>query len=243
MNLPTVSVVMPVYNGARWLPDSLGSIVRQAVPGVELIVVDDGSSEDIASVVRAHYPAAAYFRQPNRGPAAARNAGLSRARGACIAFLDQDDSWPDGSLALRLRALTDDPAALFVLGRTRFVAARGAPEPWVATNFGAGLYRRELFNRIGLLNERCGLTDDLEWFLRVREAAVPYVILAEETLHYRRDTGGLTAGRSWGELEVLATLRASLARRRANGVAAEMPLLSGSRDNPRAAGPVNHDHR
>jgi len=231
---------MPVFNGARWLPESLGSIVRQGLPGLEVIVVDDGSTEEIESVVRAHCPAAGYFRQANRGPAAARNAGVSRARGACVAFLDQDDTWPDGSLAARLRALADDPAALFVLGRTRFVAAPGAPEPWVATNLGAGLYRRELFERVGLLNERCGLTEDVEWFLRMREAGVPYVTLAEVTLHYRRGTGGITHGRSWGETEVLATLRASLARRRASGAAPELPLLSGSKDNPRAAGPVNH---
>jgi len=241
MNPPTVSVVVPVFNRTCWLPESLGSIMRQAVPGLEIIVVDDGSTEEIESVVRAHCPAADYFRQANRGPAAARNAGVARARGTYVAFLDDDDTWPEGSLAARMRALAEDPAALFVLGRTRFVAAPGAPEPWVATNLGAGLFRRDLFDRVGLLNERCGLTDDLDWFLRVREAAVPYVILADETLHYRRDTGGLTSGRSWGELEVLGTLRASLARRRANGVAAEMPLLSGSKDNPRAVGPVNHE--
>lgn len=241
MSTPAISVVMPVFNGARWLPESLDSIVRQEVPGLEVIVIDDGSTEEIESVVRAHCPAAGYFRQVNRGPAAARNAGVARARGACVAFLDQDDTWPDGSLAARLRALADHPAALFVLGRTRFVAASGAPEPWVATNLGAGLYRRSLFERVGLLNESCGLTDDVEWFLRVREAGVPYVTLAEVTLHYRRDTGGITHGRSWGETEVLATLRASLARRRVGGAAGELPLLSGSKDNPRTAGPVNHD--
>jgi glycosyltransferase involved in cell wall biosynthesis len=241
MNVPFVSVIMPVYNGACWLPESLASIRRQAVPGLEIIVFDDGSTEDIAPVVRMHCPEARYLRHENRGPAATRNVALGHATGALITFLDHDDVWPDGSLAARLRALAENPAALFVLGRTRFLATGETPDPWVGTNLGAGLYRRELFSRVGLLNERCEFIEDVEWFLRVREAGLPYVTIADVTLHYRRGTGGVTHGRSWGEAEVLATVRASLSRRRqAGAVAPELPLLSGSKTDPRAAGPVNH---
>jgi len=242
MSAVPVSVILPVYNRTRWLPESLASIRRQAVPDLEIIVLDDGSTEDVAGVVRVHCPEARYVRQENRGPAAARNAALAHATGAFIAFLDHDDVWPDGSLAARLRALVENPAALFVLGRTRFLATGETPEPWVSPNLGAGLYRRELFARVGLLNEQHEFMEDVEWFLRVREARLPYVAIADVTLHYRRDTGGLTQGRSWGEAAVLSTVRASLARRRQAGAAAtELPLLSGSKTDPRAAGPVNHE--
>ncbi len=242
MNEPALSVIMPVYNGARWLPESLASIRRQAVAGVEVVVVDDGSAEDVAAVVRAHCPEARCFRQENRGPAAARNSGLEQAAGTLIGFLDHDDVWPDASLAVRVRALEENPAAFFVLGRTRMLATRETPDPWVSPNLGAGLYRRDLFDAVGLFNERREFSEDVEWFLRVRESGLPYVTIPDVSLHYRRGTGGVTRGRSWGDAEVLATLRASLARRRqAGGEAYDLPLLSGSKQDPRASGLVNHE--
>lgn len=243
MSAAAVSVIMPVYNRTRWLPESLASIRRQAMPGLEIIVLDDGSTEDVAGVVRAHCPEARYLRQENRGPAAARNAALAHATSSLIAFLDHDDVWPDGSLAARCQALAENPAALFVLGRTRSLAAGTTPEPWVSPNLGAGLYRRALFARVGLLDEQSTFLEDVQWFLRVREAGLPYVVIADVTLHYRRDAGGVTHDRSWGEAGMLATVRASLARRRqASAAAPELPLLSGSKTDPRAAGPVNHAH-
>lgn len=239
---PVVSVIMPVYNGARWLPDSLGSIRRQGVAGLELIVVDDGSTDGSAETVVRLAPEARCLRQENRGPSAARNAGLALARADLIAFLDHDDVWPENSLSVRLRALQAAPAVFFVVGRTRFLGGAAGVEPWVSPNLGAGLYRRSLFTRLGGFNEQSRLTDDVEWALRLREAGLAYLTLSEVTLHYRRDTGGVTHGRSWRDAELLATLRDSLARRRqATGRAAELPLLSGSRADPRANGFVNHE--
>lgn len=237
---PVISVVMPVFNGAAWLAASLASIRGQDGPAREIILVDDGSTDDSERVARQAAPEVRYFRQENRGQSAARNAGVGQARGALIAFLDQDDLWPAGSLAVREQALAAQPNALFVLGLTRFVGPVPAVEPWVAPNLGAGLFRRELFARIGPFNETHRLVDDVEWFLRIREAGLPYATLAAETLHYRRGTGGATSGRSWHDPELRAAVRASLARRRlATGRAGELPLLSGSPRDPRAVGPVN----
>ncbi len=231
-----ISVVMPVFNGARWLPESIASIQRQSQADLEFIVVDDGSTDDTAAVVRRCAPAARYFRQENQGQAAARNAGLRQARGALIAFLDHDDAWPEGSLAARVQALKDTPTALYVMGRTRFLELT-PPEPWVSPNLGAGLFRRAVFERVGMFNEACRLAEDVEWFFRLRELALPAITLEFETLLYRRGTGGVTHARTWRDPEMLRTVRDSLARRRAAaGVAAELPLLSGSARDPRAAG-------
>lgn len=244
MNLePNLSVVMPVFNGSAWLAESLASIRRQEVTGLELIVVDDGSTDGSAELARQHFPGVRVLVQENRGAAAARNRGLAAARAAIIGFLDHDDVWPDGSLRLRLEALQASTRALFVLGRTRFLGPGTEREPWVSPNLGAGLYRRELFSRAGRLNEDCRLIEDVDWFLRIREAGLPYVTLAEVTLHYRRGTGGVTHGGSWRDPELLATLRRSLTRRRNEaGRASELPLLSGSQSDPRTSGPVNHAH-
>lgn len=239
---PVISVVMPVYNGARWLAESLGSIRRQNMTGIETVVVDDGSTDESAAVVRREAPAAIYICQENRGASAARNRGIAAATAGLIAFLDQDDVWPEESLKLRWEALEADPAALFVLGRTRLMGGSEEQEPWVSPNLGAGLYRRELFARVGAFNEATRLLDDTEWFFRIREARLPYVTLAGVTLDYRQGTDGITSGGSWRDPELLATLRASLARRRAGGRnAEELQLLSGAQHDPRAAGPVNHE--
>lgn len=241
---PVLSVVMPVFNGSAWLAESLDSIRRQDVAGLELIVVDDGSADGSGELARRLFPGVRLLVQENRGAAAARNRGLAAAQAGIVGFLDHDDVWPDGSLRLRLEALQTSPGALFALGRTRFLGAGAEHEPWISPNLGAGLYRRELFSHAGGLNEECRLIEDVDWFLRIREAGLPYVTLPCVTLHYRRGTGGVTHGGSWRDPELLATLRRSLARRReAADHASELALLSGSRTDPRASGPVNHEHR
>ena len=241
---PLVSVIMPVYNGAAYLPVSLGSIQRQNQPGLELIVIDDGSTDDSAAVIRQVAPEASYHYQQNAGCSAARNAGLARARAPLVAFLDMDDDWPDGALHFLVGALQEHRHALFVLGRTRFLSRTNEPmpEPWIATNLGAGLYRREVFDQVGTFNPARTLSDDIEWFIRVREKKVPYVTIEQPTLNYWRRPGSMTHGLTWGKTDLMSTIRASLDRRRqaGGGKAAELNLLSGSKSDPRATGEVQH---
>jgi glycosyltransferase involved in cell wall biosynthesis len=234
---PQISVIVPVFNAAAHVPVAVACLERQRWPGLELILVDS-STDGSSGAVRAAAPAARYVYQERRGPGAARNAGLALASGPWIAFLDVDDAWPDDALAVMAAALEAHPAALFVLGRTAFEPAD--TEPWVSPNFGAGLYRREVFARAGLLPEDRPYGEDVEWFLRVREAGLPYVTVDHVTLRYRRRAGSHSAGLSWRKMGLASIIRASLARRREAGARArELPLLSGSPDDPRATGPVS----
>jgi glycosyltransferase involved in cell wall biosynthesis len=86
-----VSVIVPTYNRGWILREALDSILSQDYPDVELIVVDDGSTDDTASILRGYDTALSVIRQPNRGVSAARNAGIGAATGEFIAFLDSDD--------------------------------------------------------------------------------------------------------------------------------------------------------
>ncbi|MBI4573499.1 MAG: glycosyltransferase family 2 protein, partial [candidate division NC10 bacterium] len=90
MTGPLVSVILPVYNGERFLAAAIASILAQDYQPIEVIVVDDGSTDGTAAIARS-FQGVRYLYQPNQGPAFARNAGIAVARGAFIAFLDADD--------------------------------------------------------------------------------------------------------------------------------------------------------
>ena len=102
-----VSVVIPAYNAAEFLPDSLASVFRQTYQPQEVLIVDDGSEDETSRVAQALEKRVRYLRKPRGGPASARNLGIRAAQGEWIAFLDADDIWlPDMlcSLAAAMRA-------------------------------------------------------------------------------------------------------------------------------------------
>ena len=105
----TVSVVVPTYNGVCFLADTLQAVLKQTQPGVELIVVDDGSTDATLDVVAQHAPAARLLRQANAGVSAARNRGLALAQGRYVIFLDQDDIWHPTMLQCQVAWLDAHP--------------------------------------------------------------------------------------------------------------------------------------
>lgn len=127
---PLVSVILPTLNRARMLERSAGSVLRQSWRDLELVVVDDGSTEDIAAVVRGFGdPRARCVRRPrNGGVAAARNTGIEAARGRYLAFQDSDDEWLLDKLALQLEDLQPlDETTMSVCGLVRLLPGR-APD-------------------------------------------------------------------------------------------------------------------
>jgi glycosyltransferase involved in cell wall biosynthesis len=112
----TISVVIPLYNKGRYIERALASVLAQTLPPLEIIVVDDGSTDDGPErVLNLNNPHIALITQENRGPGAARNAGLARARGKYIAFLDADDEWMPSFLATGLSLLEDNEANVSVV--------------------------------------------------------------------------------------------------------------------------------
>jgi len=103
--MTSVSVIIPTYNRARWLPETVASILGQTRPPAEVIIVDDGSSDDTASACAAFPQPVRYVRQPNAGVSAARNRGIAESSGHWIAFADSDDVWVSTKLEVQLAAL------------------------------------------------------------------------------------------------------------------------------------------
>src|SRR5258708_5666161 len=94
------SVVIPTYNRCRMLSEAVASVLRQADPAIEIVVVDDGSSDGTADMLARDYPQVRAIFQANQGPAAARNRGIAASTGEWIAFLDSDDIWLGNKVAL-----------------------------------------------------------------------------------------------------------------------------------------------
>jgi glycosyltransferase involved in cell wall biosynthesis len=107
--VPEVSVIIPAYNSAHFLPAALDSVLAQTYRNLEILVIDDGSTDDTEAVMRGYGPPVRYLRQVNGGVASARNRGIQESRGRYVAFLDADDTWHSHKLQRQLEELARRP--------------------------------------------------------------------------------------------------------------------------------------
>jgi len=230
----SISVVIPAFNAARFLADAVDSVRRQRPVPIEIIIVDDGSTDETPAVVARLGPPVRGLRQVNRGPAAARNAGFALARGQAIAFLDADDWWTADALEVLHAALITDPELDAAIGLTQVMTvpdgaegiSRAVPSgrAGLITTLGSTLIRRRALGRVGLFDETLPYgEEDVDWFLRAREAGARFATLSQVTLNYRRHDRNLTQDAGVGSRRLLLSLGRSLARRRAAGNG-EIPL-------------------
>jgi glycosyltransferase involved in cell wall biosynthesis len=215
-----ISVILPVYNGARFLAEAIRSVLDQTLPPDEVIVVDDGSTDDSAQIVADLAATAAvpirYVYQENRGPAAARNTGLRLAQGALIAFQDADDVWASDRLRLQTQILNRRPAVSLVLGRTCFFFDVTAPQlahaddatvPRWFLGMHCGVYRCEAFASVGDFDISLRIHDDVDWFRRVVAAGLGVYAHDDVVLFHRRHANNLTNDRATAEAALFRMLR------------------------------------
>jgi len=232
-----ISCIVPVFNGEHYLREALESIFRQTYRPLEVIVVDDGSTDGTAAVVASYGDRVSYLRQANAGPAAARNLGLSTARGELVAFLDADDLWHPEKLARqRVRFHARPGLDLCVTHVQNFCSpdlnaeiarlqdqrlTRSLPGYVTQTL----LARRSLFDTIGQFNTTLQHADKTEWFLRAAEHGAIMELLPDILVYRRLHTANRSLRRaSASQDEYLSLVKAVLDRHR---------LLSGSP-------PINH---
>lgn len=199
---PLVSVIIPCYNQAAFLRDAIESALHQIHSPVEVIVVDDGSTDHTASVV-ADYPSVRYVRQANSGAPIARNAGLRESLGELVIFLDADDRLLPPAAATGIEALKTHPAWAFVTGHVRLIDRAGAVvhtppqahddgDQYVALlhrNYiwtpGAVLYRRLILEEVGAFDPQARASADYELNLRIA-SCFPIGCHHEVVLEYRQ---------------------------------------------------------
>ncbi|MBP1464212.1 glycosyltransferase family 2 protein [Candidatus Chloroploca sp. M-50] len=191
-----LSVIIPVYNGERFLAEAIQSVLDQTLPPDEIIVVDDGSTDGSAALVAARFAEVRLLRQTNRGVGAALNLGLSHAHGDLFAFLDADDRWLPDKLERQVAALSADPALDMVFGHVRqFQDNQNCTEaPRPAIHRGALLIRRHACERVGTFTEDPGVNEIVAWYAKsqtvgLRSFILPHVVF-ERRIHAHNSGGG-----------------------------------------------------
>ena len=203
--IPRVSVVIPTYNYGRYIVEAIESVLNQTFPDREVIVVDDGSTDDTGELIGRFGDRVRYIYQRNLGPSAARNTGIRAARGEYVGFLDSDDLWLPEKLALQVAVLDSCQAvglvysdALFfrdetqaIIGAHREVFPHPAGRILAQLVLGnvisspTPLVRRSILDRVGLFDEDLKASED--WDLWIRIAKICEIAYIDQPLaKYRR---------------------------------------------------------
>lgn len=223
---PVVTCVVPVYNGARYVSDALYSILAQRHRPIDVIAVDDGSTDTSPHILASFGDAIRVVAQANAGPASARNAGVRAARGEFIAFLDQDDRWHHDKLTRQVAHLAEHPAVDVVVAHVESVwegrnedAVRRADQPRGGTVPGylssTMLARRQVFDRVGGFDHAYRFADSLDWFARAAELGVVVHLMPDVLLVHRVHGDNLSRSGVASRAECVRILKRALDRRRA----------------------------
>ena len=218
----TVSVIVPVYNGQNYIAEALASIAAQTHPPHQVLVVNDGSTDGTAELLRGYE----VLHTPRVGPAAARNRGLANAIGDLVAFLDADDLWCSGHLERAVACLRQQPETVIVQGhiqrqRLGSQGFRNESRPYYFVNLGSLVVRRPAFGRVGMLDENLWENEDTDWMLRAWEVGLSKTVLPQVSLYYRMHQSNMVHSQRLVAGGVTTLVRRHLHRLRASGQTSE----------------------
>ena len=216
---PLVSVIMAAFQAEEFLEDAIASILAQDYAPFEIVVCDDGSTDRTPEILSAN-PELRTIRQPNSGPAAARNAAVAASSGELLAISDADDLWPPTRLSVQADYLVQHPEVGCVLGRQEWIN----PPPWLTRDSVYGeldgipivsaMLRRSAFEAVGGLDESFTHSEDMDLLFRLRERGIPIEILPDVVM-FRRFHGANLTGSAPSTSPLLRSLRQKLERERA----------------------------
>lgn len=220
-----ITVVVPAHDREQYIAAAIESILEQAHEPLEVLVVDDGSTDETAAIARG-FPQTRVIRRRRGGPAAARNSGVAEARGELLAFLDSDDLWVRGKLKLQLEALRREPSPLMAFGWVQEFESVGPPDrgthravPYVApvrgVCCGTLLIPRAVFEDIGPFDESLRAGEFIDWYSRARHARLREVVVPEVVLLRRRHQSNLGLSEKGSRNELVRAIGHHLRRVRA----------------------------
>ena len=193
---PLISVIIPVFNGEKFIKNLLEHLNTQQYRNFEIIVVDDGSTDNTAKIIQ-NFTNVSYTYQENAGPAAARNSGLKLAKGVFIAFLDCDDLWPETHLASLIEHFKSNDELNIVEGLIQELILKNkqfeAEElPHFNCSLGSCIIRKSTFDTIGCFDEELLYCEDVDWFTRAWENNVLKKRIPAISLYCRRHENNMT---------------------------------------------------
>jgi glycosyltransferase involved in cell wall biosynthesis len=220
-----VSVVIPAHNSRRYIAPALDSILAQKHRPIEILVVDDGSTDSTAQMVRGYSPEVRVIEQEQRGHPAARNAGIRAASGEFLAFLDHDELWSADKLELQIARFERNWELDLVFGHMQnfFTPEMPAAErellavplrPLPGLLQGAMLARRRSFDRVGPFSEKRSIGDFLDWYGRAMLARLNIEMLPDTVVHRRIHANNFQRTHKHQRREYLRAVKDLLDRRR-----------------------------
>jgi len=222
----SISIIIPVYNTEKYLGEAIESVLMQEIKPLEIIVVDDGSTDDSVKVAEKFGNKVSLLKQvTNSGCGAARNRGIKSANGKYLAFLDADDLWAIGKLKAQFSFLENNPGMDMVFGNVEQFISPELPEehqkklrvefkkmPGYAA--GTMLIQKVSFLRVGVFDEKLELGEYIDWFSRAKDMGIKYRMLDEIVLRRRIHTSNMGIYKKQHVKDYTAIMRAALARKR-----------------------------
>ena len=181
-----VSIIIPTYNSAKYIPDAINSILNQTFKDYEIIIVDDGSTDNTREILNKYNSKIRYIYQENKGPSAARNIGIKNAKGKYIAFLDADDIWLPDKLQRQMKLFANESSVSFVYTSSYIMNENGfilrkmqcynrsrrkiLNELYLSKSIGntsSTIIKKECFDKVGLFDETLTVAEDWDMWLRI----------------------------------------------------------------------------
>ncbi len=224
MNKPLISVIIPAYNGEKYLGEAIQSILNQTYSHVEIWVIDNGSVDRTKKVAQS-FPQVHYVYSEIADTAHARNKGASLARGSFLAFLDQDDLWTPDKLEKQLTFLEKNPSLSAVVCQQHIVLQPGCTKPhWLKQTFldtvqpaylpSALLVKRKIFEQMNLFDPTFSLASDVAWFFKAKHSGLEIALIPEALVTRRIHSDNASNRCAQAQKEILSVIRTSLQERR-----------------------------
>lgn len=212
--MPKVSIIIPTYDRSFYIKDAVNSVLEQSYKDYELIVVDDGSSDNTKTTLQRFSKSIKYIYQEHKGVSAARNTGIASAAGEYITFLDSDDLWTANKLKEQTAFMDNNPEALICYTDEIWIRRGRRVNPmkkhakfsgWIfekclplcIVSPSSVLMRRELFDRAGLFDDKLLVCEDYDLWLRV-SLAYPIFLIEKRLIVKRGGHSDQLSGKMWG---------------------------------------------
>ena len=229
-NLPLVSVVLPVYNGEKFVAQAIESVLNQQYRPLQIIVVNDGSTDQSGDILGRYKDSVTYIEQENSGPPSARNRALQEADGEYITFIDQDDIWHPDKLKIQLLEFEKHKDLHIAIGfsiKIPFYSFGDLNSRGVKNRakfdllLGSSLVKRSAFEVVDNFNNELLVGDDTDWFIRARENKLAISVHRDLVFYHRLHENNFTKKNDRSKF-VLRILKQAIGRKKA----ADMNILN-----------------